>query len=207
MDQWERVVASRRRWGLKTRCLIPRGTAFFPPTDGLYSDKLNAPTHTRNICSFTFVSRRKPSRGIIQTGLRGNGGGQHFSTSSGQIHRWCSFHCVERQREASSGEVCGEKQPEGLPLTLISQNNSSEQESREKKEFSTTAQWTAPTAQRSHHGRSRVSCAPPRQEPPAPTLTYWLSPDRIYIQSRGREERDWEREGGGRGRRGGRANR
>lgn len=30
----------------------------------------------------------------------------------------------------------------------------------------------------------------------SPNLTYWLSPDRIYIQSRGREGGTEEREGG-----------
>ncbi|TNN61718.1 hypothetical protein EYF80_028080 [Liparis tanakae] len=46
-------------------------------------------------------------------------------------------------------------------------------------EFSTTAQWTAPSAQRSHLGRCRVSCARHRGARAArpPTLTYWLSPE------------------------------
>lgn len=58
-------------------------------------------------------------------------------------------------------------------------------------EFSTTAEWTAPTAQRSHLGRSPVSCAPPRQEPPAPTSPTGSVPTGFtYNHAGGREERE-----------------
>lgn len=55
-------------------------------------------------------------------------------------------------------------------------------------EFSTAAQWTAPTAQRSHlSAASRVFVCATEIGATSPNLTYWLSPDRICIQSRGEE--------------------
>lgn len=50
--------------------------------------------------------------------------------------------------------------------------------------FSTAAQWTAPTAQRSHlSAASRVFVCATEIGATSPNLTYWLSPDRICIQS------------------------
>lgn len=58
-------------------------------------------------------------------------------------------------------------------------------------EFSTTVEWTAPSVQRSHLGRSRVSCAPPRQEPPAPTSPTGSVPTGFtYNHAGGREQRE-----------------
>lgn len=66
--------------------------------------------------------------------------------------------------------------------------------------FSTAAQWTAPTAQRSHlSAASRVFVCATEIGATSPNLTYWLSPDRICIQSGegGRgcwedEKKEWE---------------
>lgn len=96
-----------------------------------------------------------------------------------------------------SGEVCTSKQSKGR-LLIRSQNTVNEHQSRQRRirkcsEFSTTAEWTAPTAQRSQRGRSRVSCAPPRQEPPAPTSPTGSVPTGFtYNHAGGREEREGE---------------
>lgn len=96
-----------------------------------------------------------------------------------------------------SGEVCTSKRSKGR-LLIRSQNTVNVQWSRQRRtrkcsEFSTTAEWTAPTAQRSQRGRSRVSCAPPRQEPPAPTSPTGSVPTGFtYNHAGGREEREGE---------------
>lgn len=86
----------------------------------------------------------------------------------------------------SSGEVCTYKTARGQvvnPLPKYHRSSTEEEGAGRGAErsvrFSTTAQWTAPTAQRSHLGRSRVSLCASESGAASPYLTHRLSPDAV----------------------------
>lgn len=139
------------------------------------------------------MSRCQPSRKIIQARITGNAATTLLNKLLVRDNlrsnpRLTQFARRRGSREVSSGEVCSWKRVEAV--NSVSKYRQGAPTADRWRRSSAPRRSGQPTAQRSHlSAASRVFVCATEIGATSPNLTYWLSPERICIQSGGGERK------------------